>query len=53
MLLVFTFLWANNQAKALTLRTWDFQTKLVVKNETWLEWLDKTTKKDFIVNKPK
>lgn len=30
--------------------TLDFQTKLVVKNETESDWLDKTKKNDFTIN---
>ena len=52
MSLVFTFLCATNQGNDLTLKgTWDFQTKLVEGKGTRPKWLDKTKKKNFIVNK--
>ena len=53
MSLVFTFLYATNQAKDLTLKgTWDFQMKLARKAGDESERWDKTKKKDLTVNNP-
>ena len=52
--LVFTFLCATSQIKALTLKgTWDFQTNLVGKNGDESGIWDRAVKKDLTVNKPK
>ena len=51
--LVFTFLCATSQTKALTLKgTWDFHTNLVGKNGDESGIWDKVVKKDLIVNNP-
>ena len=53
MLLVFTFLCATNQAKALTFEgAFDFHRNLAERNKIGFEKLDKAKKKDFTVNKP-
>ena len=52
--LVFTFLCATSQTKALTLKgTWDFHTNLVGKNGDESDIWDKAGKKDLTVNNPK
>ena len=54
MSLVFTFLCATNQARALTFeRAFDLHKNLVRRNKMGFEGLDKAKKKDLTVNKPK
>ena len=51
--LVFTFLYATNQTKDLTLKgTWEFQTNLVGKTGGESEQWDKARKKDLTVKSP-
>ena len=51
--LVFTFLYATSQTKALTLKgTWKFHTNLVGENGDKSGIWDKAIKKDLIVNNP-
>ena len=53
MSLVFTFLCAISQVKALTLDdTSDFHNKLVEQKGIEFDGLDKAKKKDFIINNP-
>ena len=54
MSLVFTFLYATNQAKALTLEgTFDFHKKLAGQKGTELEMMDKVEKTDLTEKIPK